>query len=243
MCLMENRFIGKLRGFCPLDPVEIAALTHATSKPKQVDIKTDLIREGDRPGPVFVILEGWACRYKILPNGTRQVLAYLMPGDGCDLNIGLLAAMDHNIQVITPALVATIEREDMDALMDKHRGIAKAMYISQLVDEGTMRAWITSMGRRTSLERVAHLMCELYLRARNVGLPFEPDLKFPLSQQLLADSLGMTPVHLNRVLKELRLAGAMTLQRGSLHIVHPEKLLQMAGFDENYLHRRLRKGA
>lgn len=240
---MKNRFIDKLHGFCPLSPVEVAALADATSAPRKIPLKTDLIREGDRPGPVFIILEGWACRYKILPNGTRQILAYLMPGDCCDLHIGLLADMDHSIQVITPALVATVERDAMDAIMEGHRGIAKAMYIAQLVDESTMRAWITSMGRRTSSERVAHLMCELYLRARNVGLVFEPELKLPISQLLLADSLGMTPVHVNRVLKGLRLAGAMTLQRGSLHIVDPAKLIHLAGFDDNYLHRRLRNGA
>lgn len=238
---MENRFINKLQAYCALTPAEVAALAKATSQPRKVSIKTDLIREGDRPGPVFVILEGWACRYKILPNGTRQVLAYLMPGDCCDLHIGLLAEMDHNIQVITPALVATVERRVMDDILDQHRTIAKAMYIAQLVDEGTMRAWITSMGRRTSTERVAHLMCELYLRARNVGLIFEPELKLPLSQVLLADSLGMTPVHINRVLKTLRLNGAMTLKRGSLHIVDPAKLAHLAGYDDNYLHRRLRQ--
>lgn len=239
---MKNRFIDKLTGFCALSTEEIAALEHATSQPRKILQKTDLIREGDRPGPVFVILEGWACRYKILPSGTRQILAYLMPGDCCDLHISLLAEMDHSIQVITPALVATVDRHAMDDIMDGHRGIAKAMYISQLVDEGTMRSWITSMGRRTSVERVAHLMCELYLRARTVGLVVEPELKLPLSQLLLADSLGMTPVHVNRVLKVLRLSGAMTLHRGSLHIVDPAKLVRIAGFDENYLHRRLRQG-
>ena len=152
------------------------------------------------------------------------------------------AEMDHSIQTITPALVATIERAEMDSILDQHRGIAKAMYIAQLIDEGTMRAWITSMGRRASIERVAHLMCELYLRARNVGLGSDP-LTLPLSQLLLADSLGMTPVHLNRVLKELRLSGAMSLQRRSLTIQDANKLVQIAGFDENYLHRRLRPAA
>ncbi len=240
---MENRFIAKLSGFGALSPAEAAALTEATSAPRQYAARHDLIREGDRPGPVFVILEGWACRYKILPSGSRQVLAFLMPGDSCDLHVSLLAEMDHGIQTITPALVATIERADMDAIMDRHRGVARAMYLSQLVDEGTMRAWITSMGRRTSVERVAHLMCELYVRARNIGLTAEPRLALPLSQLLLADSLGMTPVHLNRVLKELRLSGAMSLQRGSLLVGDPSKLIQIAGFDENYLHRRLRKAA
>ncbi|MFN6980898.1 MAG: Crp/Fnr family transcriptional regulator [Brevundimonas sp.] len=237
---MSNRFIDKLSGFASLSPAEVAALAAATAAPRSHPAKYDLIREGDRPGPVFVVLDGWACRYKILPNGSRQVLAYLMPGDSCDLNVGLLAEMDHSIQTITPATVATIERTEMDEIMDRHRGVARAMYLAQLIDEGTMRAWITSMGRRASIERVAHLMCELYLRARNIGLTPDSSLALPLSQTMLADSLGMTPVHLNRVMKELRSSEAMTLQRGSLIIEDPAKLIRIAGFDENYLHRRLR---
>lgn len=240
---MANRFIAKLSRFAALDEGDIVALNKATANARWVAARHDLIREGDRPGPVFVILEGWACRYKILPTGTRQVLAYLMPGDSCDLHVGLLAEMDHSIQAVTRARVATIDRVEMDATLERRRGIARAMYIAQLVDEGTMRAWITSMGRRASVERVAHLMCELYLRARNIGLTEETNLEVPLSQAMLADSLGMTPVHLNRVLKQLRLHGAMTLKRGSLTITDPLKLAQIAGFDENYLHRRLRVAA
>jgi CRP-like cAMP-binding protein len=237
---MANRFTDKLCGFATLDEEDVAELVLATARSRRIAAKQDLIREGDRPGPVFVMLEGWACRYKVLPSGTRQVLAFLMPGDACDLHIGLLGEMDHSIQTITPARVATIERTDMDTLMDRRHGIAKAMYISQLVDEGTMRAWITSMGRRTSTERVAHLMCELYLRARNIGLTSEATLSLPMSQILLADALGMTNVHINRVLKELRLAGAMALRRGSLDIINPNLMVRIAGFDEGYLHRRLR---
>lgn len=238
---MSNRFIDKLSGFAKLSDQEVSSLAKVTAAPQHYSARYDLIREGDRPGPVFVVLEGWACRYKILPNGGRQVLAYLMPGDSCDLHVGLLAEMDHSIQTVTPALVATVERGEMDRIMDKHRGIAKAMYLGQLIDEGTMRAWITSMGRRSSIERVAHLMCELYLRARNVGLTLEPRFALPLPQAMLADSLGMTPVHLNRVMKELRASGAMTLKRGSLMIEDPVRLVRIAGFDENYLHRRLRR--
>lgn len=240
---MANRFIDKLCRFATLSEGDIAALVRATANERSMAVRRDLIREGDRPGPVFVMLEGWACRYKILPTGTRQVLAYLMPGDSCDLHVALLAEMDHSIQTVTSARVATIGRIEMDAILDNHPAIAKAMYIGQLIDEGTMRAWIASMGRRTSIERVAHLMCELYLRARNIGLTDEGQLEVPLSQALLADSLGMTAVHLNRVLKKLRLGGAMTLRRGSLTISDPSKLAEIAGFDENYLHRRLRVAA
>lgn len=240
---MANRFIDKLVGFAPLPEGAVAMLADATAGAKIFDARHDLIREGDKPGPIFVILEGWACRYKILPNGTRQLLAFLMPGDSCDLHVYLLAEMDHGIQTLTPCLVARIDRNDMDAMFDEHPVIMKAMYLSQLIDEGTMRAWITSIGRRSSIERVAHLMCELYLRARNIGLSHEENLVLPLSQIVLADALGMTAVHINRVLKQLRLAGAMTLKRGSLVIVDPVKLIQIAGFDENYLHRRLRNAA
>lgn len=235
-----NRFVEKLLKFGALSDNDVAVLLEATSRPRQVPARRDLIREGDRPGPVFVILDGWAYRYKILPSGTRQVLAFLMPGDSCDLHVGLLNQMDHSIQSIGPALVATIERSEIDRIMENHPRVAKAMYLAQLVDEGTMRAWITSMGRRTSIERVAHLISELYVRARNIGLIGGQRLNLPLSQVLLADALGMTPVHLNRVLRELKASGAMSLSRGSLMISDPAKLGQIAGFDENYLHRQLR---
>lgn len=240
---MANRFIDKLGRFVTLHKADVAALKQATANARWVPARRDLIREGDRPGVVFVILEGWAFRYKILPSGTRQVLAHLMPGDCCDLHIGLLDEMDHSIQTTSRACVATIARAEMDTMLERHPGIAKAMYINQLIDEGTMRAWITSMGRRASVERVAHLMCELYLRARNIGLTNEAQLEVPLSQAMLADSLGMTTVHVNRVLKKLRLNEAMTLKRGSLTIINPDRLAQIAGFDESYLHRRLREVA
>lgn len=237
---MENRFIDKLCRFGALSEGDIAALGRATLNGRAVGTRRDLIREGDRPGVVFVILEGWACRYKILPNGTRQVLGFLMPGDSCDLHIGLLAEMDHSIQTITKARVATISRAEMDTLLERHSAIAKAMYIGQLIDEGTMRAWITSIGRRVSIERVAHLLCELYLRAKNVGMIEQAPFEVPLSQALLADSLGMTTVHMNRVVKQLRLEEAIELRRGSVTVMSPAKLAQTAGFDENYLHRRMR---
>lgn len=238
---MANRFVQKLSGLAELTASDVSALESVTSKPRRYVARHDLIREGDEPGPMFVVLDGWACRYKILPSGTRQIMAFLMPGDACDLHIKLLAEMDHNIQVITTAMVATVTRAEMQTMMDAHPNIAAAMYSAQLVDEGIMRAWIVSMGRRTSTERVAHLMCELYLRARNIGLTDGDEFALPLSQLVLADALGMTAVHINRVLKHLRLKGAMALKRGSVTILDPRMLVQIAGFDENYLHRRLRQ--
>ncbi len=238
---MANLFVQKLRGLANLTDEDAYALERVTARPRQYAARSDLIREGDEPGPMFVVLEGWACRYKILPTGTRQIMAFLMPGDACDLHVKLLAEMDHSIQAITPASVAMVSKNDMAALMQQHPNIAAAMYSAQLVDEGVMRAWIVSMGRRSSTERVAHLICELYLRARNIGLTGNGEFPLPLSQLVLADALGMTPVHINRVLKNLRLTGAMALKRGGVTLLDPVKLVQIAGFDENYLHRRLRQ--
>jgi len=240
---MTNKFVDKLSGLAELTDVDKAALLRSTAQPRRYVARQDLIREGDEPGPMFVVLDGWACRYKILPSGARQIMAFLMPGDSCDLHIKLLAEMDHGIQTITSANVATIGRDTMSAMMDEHPNIARAMYSAQLIDEGIMRAWIVSMGRRSSLERVAHLMCELYLRAHNTKLTDSGIFAMPLSQLVLADALGMTAVHINRVLKELRLAGVLELKRNSAAILDPVKLVQIAGFDENYLHRRLRQVA
>ena len=157
-----------------------------------------------------------------------------------DLHIGLLDQMDHSIQTVTEAEVATIPRAEMDELMAAHPGIARAMYIAQLVDEGTLRAWIVSMGRRSSTERVAHLLLELCLRASNIGLSHNGEMQLPLTQTVLADALGMTPVHINRVLQALRRQGAVELQRGMLTIHQMAVLTRIAGFDESYLHRRMR---
>ena len=237
---MANRFIEKLRGFVELTDKDISALEAATSRPQAFKPRQDLIREGDQPGPVLVVLEGWAFRYKALPSGSRQIMAFMMPGDACDLNIGMLAEMDHSIQTVTHAKVAKIDGSTMDELMTTHPSIARAMYVAQLVDESTLRAWIVSLGRRSSAERAAHLLLELYIRGVRSGLASDNEIELPLSQVVLADALGMTPVHINRMLQEFRRSGAVELQRGLLRILNPAALTQISGFDDNYLHRRLR---
>jgi CRP-like cAMP-binding protein len=233
---MANHFLQKLQNLVELNSADAAAIAGLTARPREYQAKQDIIREGDPPGPVFVILKGWACRYKILPSGTRQIMAFLLPGDACDLHIGMLAEMDHNLQALTQCEVALIPGDRMEILLEDHPAVARAMYKSQLIDEGILRAWIVSNGRRSSVERVAHLMCELYLRSFSINSSGQ--VAFPISQIVVADALGMTPVHVNRILKELRMAGAMSLTRGNLLISDALKLVQIAGFDENYLHRR-----
>jgi CRP-like cAMP-binding protein len=238
---VSNPFIDKLSGRAPLSAEDVKLLEAACGKPQDVPAHHDLVREGDKPGPIFVILAGWACRYKMLPEGTRQITAFLMPGDCCDMHASVLDQMEHTIEMLTPGRVAMIPSVRMEELILTRPALTRAFWWTQLVDEDTLRAWIVSMGRRNSLQRVAHLMCELYVRAHNIGLAHGDHFLLPLTQVVLGDALGLTAVHVNRVLRKLRVSGVMELAAGSLTIADISKLADVAGFDDNYLHRRLRR--
>ena len=235
---VANSFVIRLGKIEKFDNAEIAALSLLTGRPRRFAARSDLIREGDAAGPVFVMLEGWACRYKILRNGTRQITAFLMPGDMCDLHPILWTEVDHSVQTLGPARVAIVPRSDLYALMMRYPRIGRAVYANQLITEGITRSWMISVGRRSSVERIAHLMCELYHRAQAIGLAANDQLDLPVSQIMLADALGLTPVHINRVLKNLRAEGIMGLQRSTLTVTDPVALARIAGFDDNYLSRR-----
>lgn len=240
---MSNPFVRKINGYNSLSDHEISLLEQALRPARKVTARYDLIREGDKPGPVFVVLEGWACRYKILPDGSRQILAFLMPGDFCDLHAGVLDEMDHTIATVTPCRIATIPRETMEELIVATPTLTHAFWRAQLIDEGVMRAWIASIGRRESMERFAHLMLELYVRMRAIGLTNDGTCDMPLTQIVLADAIGLTPVHVNRLLRSLREREIMKLGSRKLSILKIEELVHLAGFDENYLHRRIKVAA
>ena len=240
---MPNAFVRKIAGYSPLSPIDIALLQEASAPSRLVGSHRDLIKEGDKPGPVFLVLDGWACRYKVLPDGGRQIMAFLMPGDFCDLHIGMLDEMDHSIGTLTPCQIVAIPRQRIETLIVATPNLTQAFWRTQLIDEGVLRAWIVSMGRRDSLERVAHLMLELYIRMRNIGQATGDTCRMPLTQTVLADALGLTPVHVNRVLRTLRERNAMTLGGGTLEILDVTQLVRIAGFDENYMHRRVRAAA
>jgi CRP-like cAMP-binding protein len=240
---MSNAFVRHLSGYGPLGNDEISLLAGACTNVRELPANFHLIREGDEPDPVFVILEGWACGYKMLPDGGRQIMSFMLPGDFCDIHIAVLEAIDHNIMTLTKARVASLPRAQMETLVRARPALTQAFWWSQLVDQSILRAWIVSMGRRKSVERVAHLICELYIRMRNIGLTDNHECDIPLTQLVLADALGLTPVHINRVLKVLKTAKVMELKRGSLKIIDSAKLAEIAGFDGNYLHERIRKYA
>ncbi len=240
---MPNALVAKLCAHVALPDDDIKLLEAECANARSIPARHDLIREGDPSGPLFVILSGWACRYQMLPEGTRQITAFLMPGDCCDMHLPAKHIMDHSIATLSEARVASVPRARFEHLVETRPTLTRALWWAQVVDEGVLRAWIVSMGRRNSVERVAHLMCELYVRARNIGLSDGGELELPLTQLVLGDALGLTPVHVNRVLRQLRLEGIMDLRGGILTIANIAKLGRIAGFDEQYLQRKFKRAA
>lgn len=231
----SNPLIRKLCGFVTLSRAEKALLSQVSGRSRLVEARTDIIREGEPPGGVFLILDGFACRYKIRAGGARHIAAYLLPGDICELDVALLDRMDHSIGTLAPCRVVQIEPGQVEALL-AHEGIARALRKSTLVDEATLREWLVNVGARTALERIAHLFCELLLRLQVVGRATGDGFDLPLTQQDLADTTGLSNVHVNRTLQELRRQRLIELKSRSLRILNLPGLKAAAEFKPNYLH-------
>jgi CRP-like cAMP-binding protein/CheY-like chemotaxis protein len=232
----SNPLVHKLEGFTSLSDADRALLVRISAETRDAAPGTDLVREGDAPEGVFLVMKGIACRHKLRANGTRQIMAYLVPGDVCDLDVALLDQMDHTITTVSACEVVRLAPETVADLLTHHPQIARGLRKSQLVDEATLREWLVNVGRRLAVERIAHLFCELHLRVRAIGPADENRFEMPMTQRDLADTTGMTNVHVNRSLWELRQKGLIELQQKHLTILDLPRLKQLAEFRSNYLH-------
>jgi CRP-like cAMP-binding protein len=238
---MPNAFIRKLNAFNPLSDADRQALERLCTQPRDIEADQELVREGDLRDSIYVILEGFACRYKIVSKGERSIVAYLLPGDMCDWHRFVVEKMDHSIATLSPCRVAEIPRAAMLEITDKHPAITRALWWSTLVDEGTLREWIVNVTRRSAEEAVAHLFCEMLLRLEVVGLRIEDGFEFPITQTELADTVGLSTVHANRVLQKLRKEKLIRLTKSSLQILNIKGLMELAAFEPNYLHQQRNK--
>lgn len=227
----------RLQAFTKLSSEDCATIDRVSRKGiRQYGARRDLIEEGDKPRSVFLMLEGWACRYKQLPDGRRQIVAFFIPGDLCDMDIYILKEMDHSVGALTSVRAAEISRDDFDQLMLDHPRITKALHWDMLVTVAVQREWTLNLGQRTAYERLAHLFCELFLRLRTVGLTQGDTCDFPVTQVDLADATGLTSVHVNRMLQDLRRDGLIELQNRQLRVPDLTALMAVAMFTPNYLH-------
>lgn len=231
-----NPLANKLRGFTDLFPDDHAMLNEMVTSPVRQRAHTDIISEGDRPTNVIIMLEGWAYRYKVLADGSRQIMAYLLPGDLCDQHIFILDRMDHSIGLLTDAKLAFIPEETIVTLTDRCPRVARGFWWSTLVDEAVLRHWLLNMGQRDAYARIAHLFCELWDRLTQVGLRTGNQMEVPLTQEELGDTMGLTGVHINRMIKRMREEGLIELRNKCLHILDIDRLRAIAGYDPSYLH-------
>ena len=231
-----NPLISKLESLGTLADEDRAVLERISANPQVIEPGTDLISVGDKPDGVYLIMDGIACRYTLRANGARQIMAYLIPGDYCDLDVALLARMDHSIGTLSTCKVVRIDLATILELLRHHPGIAHALRLATLVDEATLREWVVNLGRRSAPERIAHLLCELLLRLRAAGHAAEQGYPLPITQNDLADTTGLTTVHVNRTLADLQRQGLIAMSGGYLRILDRPRLEALAEFRPEYLH-------
>lgn len=232
---MENLLTRKLERFAPLSNDDRALLDEIVVPSREVPARSDLICEGQNSDTVRLVLRGVACRYKLLPSGKRQIVGYLLPGDFCDLNAIILKAMDHNIGTLSPCTVVEIPRQRILDLTDRP-GIARAFWWVTLVDEGTLREWLLNIGQRPAVQRIAHLLCELFTRLQTVGLANVGGFELPLTQADIGDTVGLSYVHVNRCLQTLREMKLITVKHRAVFIIDLARLMEFTKFNPNYLH-------
>jgi CRP-like cAMP-binding protein len=234
---MLNPLIAKLEQFTPLSDEDRQVLQALTRGPLRCYRPgADIVSEGDDPTVVRLVLAGWASRYKQLPDGRRQGVALFLPGDLCDHNVFVLTEMDHSIGALSAVTLVEIPPVTFEAMMTEHPFIARALWWESLVNAAVQREWMLNLGRRSATERLAHLFCEVFHRLRSIGLTQGATCDMPLTQTDLSDLLGMTSVHVNRVLQTLRRQKLIELKIRQLTIPDLSALERAGLFNPNYLH-------
>ena len=232
----HERLIRKLESIFPISREEAAAVYGLPITIREFGAGEDLVRDGDHPTECCLILEGWACGYKLTASGARQILCFFIPGDIPDLQSLHLDVMDHGLGALTRCRAAFIPHAAVEALIRRHEGLNSAFWKTTLIYGAIFREWIVSLGRRPAYARIGHLLCELGVRLQAVGLGERTAYDLPLSQAQLSDALGLSPVHFNRSLQTLRKDGLVVLRDKRMQAPDWDGLTMAAEFDPAYLH-------
>jgi CRP-like cAMP-binding protein len=228
------RLLGR---YMPLEEEDRAALSALETGPICIrEARCDIAREGENPTVIRLLVSGWACRYKDLPDGRRQIVAFFLPGDFCDLNVYILSELDHSIGALTQVRFYEIQPQQFQEVIDQRPHLVRALLWHEMVSAGIQREWLLSIGQRSPLERLSHLFVELYYRLRAVGLATGLSFDLPITQSHLAEANGLSVVHLNRTLQEMRREGLIELSDRQLRITDLDRLKATAMFNRNYLH-------
>ncbi|MEO7634073.1 MAG: Crp/Fnr family transcriptional regulator [Sphingomicrobium sp.] len=220
----------------PLDDGDIQAILALPFRLRDLEAQSYLVREGDRPERCAVLVSGFAFRHKLTGQGSRQIMSINIPGDALDFQNLFLQVSDHNVQTLTRAQVAEVPQQAMEALAMGRGSLARAILVNTLVEAAMFREWTLNIGRRDSRSRIAHLLCEFAYRLASRGPVVAGSCELPMTQEQLADATGLTPVHVNRVLKGLQAEGLIDRDRRVIRFPDWKRLRDVADFNPRYLH-------
>ena len=233
----HDRLIRKLESIkAKLSSDDKDALRRLPLHLKRLSAREDIVSEGDRPSQCCLLVEGLLHRYKSLPNGWKAVLAYHIPGEVPDLQSLFLHTLDHSIGAVTECQVAMIPHSALYELIETRPRIAAALWRETLIDAAIFREWIVNASARPARPRLAHLFCEMFDRLRSVGLAKEDGFTLPLTQTELGHATGMSAVHVNRSMQELRAAGLIASEDYFLRILDWPQLQKAGGYESRFLH-------
>lgn len=232
---VQSPLARKLASFVALSAVELKTLDDLHRRRRSFVVGRDLVHQGQTDQAAYILADGWVCSYKLMRDGKRQIVDFQIPGDFLGLRSVLFHTADHNIEPVTPVTASEVLASDLiDAFASTPR-LATAVLWAASRDEAMVVEHLVSIGRRNALERTAHFFLELSARLKLVGLGTIKGYACPLSQYMLADALGLSAVHVNRILRELREEGLLTFQKGQVTIEDFDKLVELADFDRSYL--------
>lgn len=219
-----------------LSPEDLAVLEAAADRVETWPARKIVSRRGDRMRHSTLLVEGFMCRYMDARDGYRQLLSYQIPGDFVDLHGYPTRYIDHDIATITQARLALVPHDRIDTIMAQRPHLARQLWFSTLLDAALHREWIFRIGRLDAIGRIAHFLCESYCRMAAVGRAMDGAFDLPLTQQDLGEAVGLTSVHVNRVLRRLREDGLATVTRGKAQILDLERLARLGEFEADYLY-------
>jgi CRP-like cAMP-binding protein len=232
----DYSLVNKIATIIDLTDVERGALSLLPTYITNVRADQDIVRQGDRPTRSCVVLEGLACTSTVTSQGRRQISAFHVRGDIPDLQSLHLSTLDFSISTMTPCVLGFMPHEGLRILCENHPRLGGVLWRETLVYAAIFREWLVNVGQREAFSRTAHLLCETIVRMQAVGLADGYSCSFPVTQTELADATGMTSVHVNRVLQQLRKAGLINWKGADLEVLDWPGLRQAAGFDPTYLH-------
>jgi CRP-like cAMP-binding protein len=228
--------IRKLEAHAELSEEDRQAILDLPFTRRMLEPATYTIREGDRPDRCSVLVSGFAYRQKLTGEGARQILALHIPGEALDFQHLFLDVADHNVQMLTRGEVADVSRIVFQELARARPAIGHAILVTILVDSSIFREWVLNVGRRDARTRLAHLLCEFSVRLEAQGLTEEYGYELPMTQEQLADVLGLTPVHVNRTIKVLEAEGLIARNKRNISFPDWARMRHVGDFNQRYLH-------